>query len=214
MANQANSLDPEVLRLLEVHRTSFHAGAQLANDTGQPVPTDTRAWSQILASLLTGIKGPARKKGADLLDGSDVKAANVWMAIDTPRFNGCLKSGRVGERGSLSCLDDTPMLIFVLWDNEPETGRDRCRVWVVRPPSDIEFRKMAERWYKQRDEGEIISDNFQLHPPRNRNANTFRNTCGNLDYPLLLEAHWTGASYEIISYSPEVLKTGQCTPPR
>ena len=57
------------------------------------MPVDLRGWSQIIVSVLTGIKGIARKKGADLEDGSDVKAANTWEAIDTPRFNGVIKAG-------------------------------------------------------------------------------------------------------------------------
>lgn len=210
MSRSQPELPSDVLRLLEVHRAAFHSGAEFAEETGQPVPSDTRAWSQILASLLTGIKGPGRRKGPDLIDGSDVKAANVWMAIDTPRFNGCIKSGRVGEQGSLSCLDGMPRLLFVLWDNEPQTQCDRCRVWVVRPPQDKEFRAMAARWYDLRDAGKIRSNNFQLHPPRNQNSNTFRNNCGHLEYPLLLETHWMANGYEVITYAPDVLNTGEC----
>jgi hypothetical protein len=88
-----------VIELLNTHHDSFWAAAEFATETDHPVPSDTRAWSQILVSLLTKTKGIARKKGADLVDGSDVKAANVWLAIDTPRFNGCLKSGRKGAEG-------------------------------------------------------------------------------------------------------------------
>jgi hypothetical protein len=88
------AVPPEVIELLTLHRQSFYDAAKIAETTAHPVPTDTRSWSQILVSLLTGIKGMARKNGADLADGSDVKAANLWLAIDTPRFNGCVKSGR------------------------------------------------------------------------------------------------------------------------
>jgi len=122
-----------IIQLLNEHRKSFYSAAKFAEQTAHPVPSDTRAWSQILVSLLTGIKGIARKKGADLSDGSDVKAANVWLAIDTPRFNGCIKAGRKGEAGGMHCLDSVPFLFFVMWDKEPVQHRDRCRVWVVRP---------------------------------------------------------------------------------
>lgn len=202
----------EALKLLNLHRTSFAHAVPYATSTKHPVPTDTRAWSQILVSLLTGIDGIARKKGADLADGSDVKAANVWEAIDTPRFNGCIKSGRKGEVGSISCLDDQPYLFFVMWDYEPTSQTERCRVWVVRTQVDPVFRGICELWYRKRDEGLIRSDNFQLHPPRNLNSNTFRNTCGNLDYPLLFRAEWNGSEFVVSEYNLFVLDSGVCSP--
>lgn len=200
----------DAVRLLKVHHDSFYEAAEFAEETSHPVPTDTRAWSQILASVLTGIPGIARKKGPDLADGSDVKAANVWLAIDTPRFNGVIKSGRVGEHGSLSTLDGMPYLVFVMWDNKPGTNADRCRVWVVRPGEDRVFREMCAEWYRQRDNGLIRSDNFQLHPPRNQDSNVFRNTCGNLEYPLLFSAVWNGHAYDVETYELDVLTSGEC----
>lgn len=202
----------DVIDLLTMHRNAFYAAARLAEKTAHPVPSDTRAWSQILVSLLTGISGISRKKGADLADGSDVKAANLWLAIDTPRFNGCIKSGRKGEQGSIKCLDDMPYLFFVMWDQEPEKRCDRCRVWVVRSSQDSTFRSMCEIWYKQRREGTIRSDNFQLHPPRHANSNVFRNRCGNLEYPLLFCAECVNDVYKVVEYNPEVLKKGKCRP--
>lgn len=204
------TVPPEALELLKVHRDSFHGAVPFAVATKHPVPSDTRAWSQILMSLLTGIPGLGRKKGADLADGSDVKAANVWQAIDTPRFNGVLKSGRVGEPGSIACLDGMPFLFLVLWDNEPSGGAERCRVWAVRPRVDAEFRSMCGDWYAKRDTGEIRSHNFQLHPPRNLDANVIRNTCGNLEYPLLFCAVWDGTTYQVRTFNPDVLQTGAC----
>jgi hypothetical protein len=161
---------------------------------------------------LTGIQGLARKKGADLSDGSDVKAANVWLAIDTPRFNGCVKSGRKSEKGDLHCLDGMPYLFFVMWDTSPTTNTERCRVWVVRPGKDKAFREICTKWYQQRAQGIIRSDNFQLHPPRNLDSNTFRNRCGNLNYPLLFRADWRGSDYEVTVHDPDVLTNGRCTP--
>ena len=201
-----------VIELLELHRNSFFAAAKFAEATAHPVPSDTRAWSQILVSCLTGIDGIARKKGLDLSDGSDVKAANVWLAIDTPRFNGCIKSGRKGEKGGLHCLDGMPHLFFVMWDTNPASDTERCRVWAVRPGEDEVFRRMCAEWYAQRDRGVIQSDNFQLHPPRNLDSDVFRNTCGNLNYPLLFQADWTGSGYEVTTYNPDVLENGGCTP--
>lgn len=204
------AVPPEVVELLTLHRKSFYEAEKIASLTAHPVPSDTRAWSQILVTLLTGIKGLARKKGADLSDGSDVKAANLWNAIDTPRFNNCIKSGRKGAKGSIACLDEMPYLFFVMWDQEREHGRDRCRVWAVRPRADKVFRAICDSWYTQRDSGTIRSHNFQLHPPRNVNSDVFRNKCGNLKYPLLFSAEWIGDNYKVTVYDPQVLKTGTC----
>ena len=70
---------------------------------------------------------------------------------------------------------------------------------------------MCSKWYDQRDQGIIKSDNFQLHPPRKLNTNTFRNTCGNLNYPLLFMAVWNDEEYELKLFKPKVLISGQCT---
>ncbi|MEO8556879.1 MAG: MamI family restriction endonuclease, partial [Actinomycetota bacterium] len=177
------AVDPhvkEALDLLDHHFDAFGAAAPLAKKTGHPVPIDTRGWSQILVSILFGVKGLARKKGADLDDGSDVKGANTWEAIDTPRFNGVLKAGTHAHvSGKIESLDGMPYLFFVLWDHEPTTGNARCRIWAVRAQKDSVFRKMCAQWYEQHAAGTIVSNNFQLHPPRGKNSNVIRNTCGN-----------------------------------
>ena len=200
-----------VLALLELHRRSFYEAASFATETEHPVPSDTRAWSQILVSLVTGIKGLARKKGADLSDGSDVKAANLWRAIDTPRFNGCLNAGRKGVEGCIEMLDKMPYLFFVMWDSEPISQMDRCRIWAVRASRDPIFRDLARKWYKHRTDGTIRSNNCQLHPPRNEDTNIFRNRCGNLNYPLLFRADWNVNEYKAVIYDPKVLRSGLCS---
>jgi hypothetical protein len=209
--------DPVLLKVLEIldaHHKSFHDAKPFAEETGQLVPSDTKSWSQILICILTGIKGRSRQKGSDLADGSDVKAANTWCAIDTPRFNGCIPAGRLSKvskkAADVSALDDEPFLFFVLWDERPVDNKGRCRVWCVRPPTDKAFRKMAGEWYRQCGTGDIKSTNFQLHPPRHRDDNIFNNTCGNLSYPLMLSAHREGSKYVIDSYKPEVMKDGEC----
>ena len=68
----------DVLSLLDAHYDTLFRVKPYADKTDHPVPCDTRAWSQILISLLTETKGRKRKKGTDLLDGSDVKGANCW----------------------------------------------------------------------------------------------------------------------------------------
>lgn len=207
-----NNLE-ETLDLLRLHYEEFINIRHYANKYKHPYPTDTRAWSQLIVSALTGIMGYARKKGPDLEDGSDVKAANCWDAIDTPRFNGCIKAGtQAHTANSMGSLDLQPYLFFVMWDKSEKEEYPRCRIWVVRPQKDKVFRDVAEEWYKQHNSGAIVSDNFQLHPPRNLDNNIIRNTCGNLIYPLLFDARVIGgvADYTVVSYNPDVLKTGKC----
>lgn len=206
----------DIQKFLTVHRTQFYESAKFATLTGQPVPSDTRAWSQILVSLLSGIRGQDRAKGPDFKDGSDVKAANTWLAIDTPRFNGCLPCGRTSVKSnigeSVDSLQKEPYLYFALWDTEEVTKIDRCRVWVVRPFQDALFKEMAREWYAARAAGIIKSDNFQLHPPRNKNNDVLKNTYGTFSYPKLLDAVWDGLrkTYEVSVHS-EVLINGVCT---
>src|SRR5437773_9454414 len=124
------------MQLLEAHHVAFWTAKEYADPTGHTVPCDTKSWSQILVSVLTGLDGRARKKGSDLSDGSDVKAANTWSAIDTPRFNGVLPAGRKSKTsskpGDISALDATPYIFFVLWDEAKPDNLPRCRIWVVR----------------------------------------------------------------------------------
>lgn len=202
----------ETLKLLQIHYDAYSKIKPYADKYQHPHPTDTRGWSQIIVSALTGIRGYARKKGPDLEDGSDVKAANCWDAIDTPRFNGCIKSGtQASHANSMSSLDNQPYLFFVMWDTSEISKQKRCRVWVVRTPHDTEFRRIATDWYQQRAEGVIRSDNFQLHPPRNLDRNVFRNNCGHLDYPLLFEARLKNGAYETTVFDGNILTSGNCT---
>jgi len=212
--NNSTTVSPatQALALLDLHFESFYAAEPFATKTKHPVPMDTRGWSQILASVLTGVNGLERQKGADLADGSDVKGANTWEAIDTPRFNGVVKAGtKASTSDRIESLDSMPFLYLVLWD---ETVRQtaRCRVWVVRPQVDPIFRGMCDSWYQKRVSGEISSSNFQLHPPRGRDTNVIRNTCGNLSYPLLFCAERAAnEKYRLLSYEPSTLTTGLCS---
>lgn len=208
-------IQPEVknaLGLLDLHFESFYAAEPFATKTGHPVPVDTRGWSQILVSTLTGTMGLERKKGADLDDGSDVKGANTWGAIDTPRFNGVLKAGtKATTSGSMSSLDAMPFLYFVLWD-QTIRQTSRCRIWVVRTQHDAVFRGVCAAWYQKHAAGEISSNNFQLHPPRGKDTNEIRNTCGNLTYPLYFCAERAvGKKYALQCHVPSVLVSGSCS---
>lgn len=205
---------PLVIDCLNRHHNAFEDIHGLAVEYGQPTPEDSRAWSQLLISILTGIKGPGREKGPDLLDGSDVKAANTWGAIDTPRFNGVIKAGTKSTlSNNMTYLDSVPNLYMVLWDYVEGTEVQRVRVWTVQCQVDPLFRDMCEKWYKLLLEGTIKSNNFQLHPPRNRNNNIIRNTCGNLSYPLIIEARWNDEikTYELESFNPDLIKEGYCS---
>jgi hypothetical protein len=201
-----NAISKDVFDMLEEHRRSFLKGKVFADKTGHTTPCDTKSWSQILASLLLNIRGIERKKGADLEDGSDVKAANSWDAIDIPRFNGVVKEGRVLTSAKAEDLEQMPNLIFVLWD-ETQVGKyDRCRVWVVRTSKDKTFRGVAEKWYK----GSKKSANFQLHPPIGRDDSIVTNRCGNLSLPLLFDIRFIEKKWVAHIYNPEVLRTGLC----
>lgn len=202
----------KALDLLRVHRRTFFAARDYADGTGHTVPSDTKSWSQILVSYLTGIPGLQRKKGRDLQDGSDVKAANAWDAIDVPRFNGVLPAGRKAGYNDITALDDMPYLFFVLWDwYKGKLGSERCRVWVVRPGTDKKFRHVANSWYRARRKGAIKSDNFQLHPPIGDENDVVTNECGDLRLPLLFRADWVGGKYQIRTHNPDVLNIGRCS---
>lgn len=196
----------DAYKLLSEHRDAFLKAKVFADKTGHTTPSDTKSWSQILASLLLNVRGIERKKGADLEDGSDVKGANSWDAIDVPRFNGVVKDGRILTSAKAADLKKMPNLIFVLWD-ETQVGKyDRCRVWVVRTSNDKVFRSVAEKWYT----GNKKSSNFQLHPPIGRDDNVVTNTCGNLALPLLLDVRFIDGNWTQKAYNPTVLHSGLC----
>ena len=201
------------LKLLDLHFESFYAVEPFASQTGHPVPVDTRGWSQVVVSTLCGIPGLGRRKGADLHDGSDVKGANTWEVIDTPRFNNVVKAGTQATTSDrIESLDSMPHIYLVLWDT---TVRDtaRCRIWVVRPQYDEAFRAVCALWYKKRASGEIGSTNFQLHPPRGVDSDVIRNTCGNLRYPLYFHAERPPiGKYELVKFAPVVRDSGRCEP--
>ena len=201
----------KTLHLLNEHYKAFFSIAEIARETGHPVPMDTRGWSQLIVSVLTGIKGLERRKGPDLTDGSDVKGANTWEAIDTPRFNGVIKAGtQAGHSDSMKYLDDTPALFLVLWDIKA-LEQHRCRIWAVRPKFDPQFRKICQKWYDARASGKIRSSNFQLHPPRGKDTNKIRNSFGNLSYPLLFSAVRGKTGFTVESHAKNVLINGLCT---
>lgn len=209
MANKAGEI---AVKLLEEHLRAFMAARPHAQRTGHTVPSDTKSWSQILVSTITGIPGLSRKKGRDLSDGSDVKAANAWDAIDVPRFNGVLPAGRKARYSDISALNNMPFLYFVLWDwAKGGAGSERCRIWVVRPQTDKVFRTVAGKWYAAKRRGKIKSDNFQLHPPIHEEENIVTNECGDLKLPLLFRADWVGNAYKLTSFDSAARTSGKCS---
>ena len=202
--------DNLIIDLLNEHKSAFDRAKRFSDITKQPIPTHTVNWSQILISVVTGINGLDRKKGPDLSDGSDVKGASVWDAIDTPRFNGVVPAGRIlTDYKSSSSLYKN--IYFVLWDYKEEQF-ERCRIWCVNPSKDALFKEVVDRWYQKRETGEIKSSNFQLHPPRNKEGNIFKNTCGNLNYPLMMEAIFNlkEVSYELTFLDRNIPNEGLC----
>ena len=204
----------DALAVLDEHYRAFYAAKPFADRTGHTVPSDTKSFSEILVSLLTGVSGRNRKKGTDLSDGSDVKAANVWDAIDTPRFNGCAPAGRrtdtARKPNDVTALDDMPFLFFVLWDGRGRAATPRCRVWCVKPDTDTEFRNLVAKWYEMKALGKITSTNFQLHPPRNEDHNIIRNSLGNLEYPLFFQAERDATRYVLTRHNEAALRIGRC----
>ena len=201
-------LNTDIIELLNIHKEAFDKSLKFAKATGQPTPQDTAKWSQIFISLLCDVKGLDRKKGADLADGSDVKGACVWDAIDTPRFNGVVPAGRILKKYNNSA-DIYNKIFFVMWDYNLEK-KERCRVWAVNLKKDKVFNKMVDKWYKQRKEGIIKSNNFQLHPPRNKDSNVIRNKCGNLVYPLIFEGIFENNTYVITKKNLDLVDSQTC----
>jgi hypothetical protein len=184
--------------ILNTHRKSFYEAKEFADTAGHTVPCDTKSWSQILVSFITETHGLYRQKGNDLEDGSDVKAANAWDAIDKPRFNGVLKASLDGT--------DYTYIYFVLWDwVDGIEGKERCRVWYIDAKNDPVFKAVAKKWYDQKRADKIKSWNFQLHPPIHNDSDIVTNECGNLELPLLLDARWNSEkeTYEIIKYDED-----------
>ena len=136
------AMEPDLDAAIDLLNTHYEALATVepyTARTGHTVPSDTKSYSEILVALLTGISGRFRKKGSDLDDGSDVKAANFWSSIDRPRFNGCAPAGRTTDASKkandVSAFDDMPHLFLVLWDEiGAAEGAPRCRIWVASPP--------------------------------------------------------------------------------
>ncbi len=164
-----------------------------AEKTGQGAQLDSGYIAQHLVSLLTGKRGCGwRGKGLDLEDGSEVKSACIVDGVDVPRWNHNFASAEKIRQWLAA-----PAIYYVLFDYAPpELSRVRVRVWMVIPSSDKAYRTVLKRW---RDVSRK-SDNFQLHPPVNKDNNLTTNECGDLELPLIFHAEEaTGAK---LTYKP------------
>jgi hypothetical protein len=54
-----------------------------------------------------------------------------------------------------------------------------------------------------KQEGKIVSNNFQLLPPRNLDTKVIRNTSGNLEYPLYFSAEMIDGRFNLTTFAPE-----------
>lgn len=158
--------------------------------THQTSQLDFGYLSQHLVSLISGIPGKnQRGKGDDLSDGSEVKAASCVDAEDTPRWNN-VNCRKVSQETLKKTMLSMPYLFFVMLDTT-ERGGDilRCRIWCVRPGDDDHFMAVMMDWARKYENGEIKSNNLQLHPPRWEKAaeNLTTNSSGNLKLPLVYE---------------------------
>lgn len=147
--------------------------------TGQGAQIDTGYIAQHLVSLVTQIPGQAmRGKGLDLIDGSEVKAANFINSRD--------KKGAVAPRWNFTAQDEESMESFLEYekiyllslDYNPEDDM-RIRIWEINPREHSILSERYEEWMDQKGypkfskEGVTPSVNFQLFPPKNGTDQNF-----------------------------------------
>lgn len=147
--------------------------------TGQASQIDTGYIAQHLISLITQISGQGmRGKGQDLVDGSEIKAANFLDSLD--------KKGAVAPRWNFTAVTVNIMENFLNYKNIylvsmdlTKDNRMRFRAWVV----DISQHEILKNRYiewmeklgyaKFNDGTRRASVNFQLFPPRNKSNDDF-----------------------------------------
>lgn len=147
--------------------------------TSQSSQIDTGYIAQHLISLITKIPGQGmRGKGNDLIDGSEIKAANFLDSLDkrgavSPRWNFTAVEVYVMER----FLDYTNIYLVSL-DLNPE-NRFRIRAWLVDITKHTQLRNRYHEWMQKLGYPKFNSTtsrpsvNFQLFPPKNKTNDNF-----------------------------------------
>ncbi len=147
--------------------------------TGQSPQIDTGYVAQHIASLVTQISGQAmRGKGLDLIDASEIKAANFLDSLDkkgatAPRWNFTAVTKEIMER----FLDYEN--IYLLSMDLNAYGRFRTRMWKIDITKHLVLRERYIEWMnklgypKFNTTSDQPSVNFQLFPPHSGTEESF-----------------------------------------
>lgn len=147
--------------------------------TGQSAQIDTGYIAQHLASLITQISGQAmRGKGVDLIDSSEIKAANFLDSLDkkgatAPRWNFTANTKEIMER----FLDYEK--IYLLSMDLNTSGKFRTRMWKIDITKHTILRNRYIEWMnilgypKFNTFKDQPSVNFQLFPPHSSTEESF-----------------------------------------
>ena len=147
--------------------------------TGQSAQIDTGYVAQHLASLITQISGQAmRGKGVDLIDASEIKAANFLDSLD--------KKGATAPRWNFTAVTKDIMerfleyeKIYLLSMDLNTQGKFRTRMWKVDITKHIQLKERYIEWMdklgypKFNTASDQPSVNFQLFPPHSGTEETF-----------------------------------------
>ncbi|NOP81340.1 MamI family restriction endonuclease [Bacillus paranthracis] len=147
--------------------------------TSQSSQINTGYIAQHLTSLVTQIPGQAmRGKGDDLIDGSEVKAANFLDSLD--------KQGATAPRWNFTAVEIPVMERFLNYTNIylvsmdlNSQGNFRTRIWKVDIQRHYTLRARYQEWMeikgypKFNATGRRAAVNFQLFPPKNRINDNF-----------------------------------------
>lgn len=147
--------------------------------TGQSAQIDTGYVAQHLASLITQISGQAmRGKGVDLIDSSEIKAANFLDSLDkkgatAPRWNFTAVTTEIMNR-----FLDYEKIYLLSMDLNTE-GRFRTRMWKINIREHTILRNRYIEWMnilgypKFNTVANQPSVNFQLFPPHSGTEESF-----------------------------------------
>lgn len=147
--------------------------------TSQSSQIDTGYIAQHLISLITKIPGQGmRGKGDDLIDGSEIKAANFLDSLD--------KRGAVSPRWNFSAVEVYVMERFLEYTNIYLVSLDlnpsnkfRIRAWLVDITKHTQLKERYHEWMQKLGYPKFNSTtsrpsvNFQLFPPRNKSNDNF-----------------------------------------